>query len=136
MAISLPADKYFFHYTTRDSAFGSILPSQTLRLSTYGEMRDPLENQPWDFTFGGYGERDDATLQADLEGDDRFEKTANENIRDCSHLLSLTIDAEPRPGESKSHFAEGGLGLACGSSTPKNIVESAWYSIAIFSPRT
>ncbi len=105
MAISLPADKYFFHYTTRDSAFGSILPSQTLRLSTYGEMRDPLENQPWDFTFGGY-ERDDATLQADLEGYDRFEKTANENM-DCSHLLSLTIDAEPRPGGEQEPFCRG-----------------------------
>lgn len=41
----LDPGKYFFHYTTRDAAFGGILLSRRLRLSPYGVMRDPLENQ-------------------------------------------------------------------------------------------
>ena len=42
---------YFFHYTTRDAAFGHILPTRKLRMSPYSAMRDPLEKQevavPW-----------------------------------------------------------------------------------------
>jgi hypothetical protein len=100
-------DKYFFHYTRRDAAFAGILPSGRLRLSTYGEMRDPLENQPWRFTFAGYGERDDATLATDLASYTEFEERANRSIRDCSHLLSLTIDADPTPGHAQEPFCRG-----------------------------
>jgi hypothetical protein len=39
--VPLDPGKYFFHYTTRDAAFGGILPSRSLRLSPYGAMRDP-----------------------------------------------------------------------------------------------
>ena len=107
MVVNLEAGEYFFHYTTRDAAFGGILPNRTLRLSSYGKMRDPLENQPWRFTFTGYGERDDAALTADLRRYAQFEEKANKSIRDCSHLLSLTVDAESQPSGEQEPFCRG-----------------------------
>jgi hypothetical protein len=38
-------DDYIFHYTTRDAAFGHIIPERRLRLSPYRRMRDPLESK-------------------------------------------------------------------------------------------
>lgn len=105
--MNLPPDQYFFHYTTRDAAFGGILPSRKLRLSTYGAMRDPLETQNWRFTFTGQGPRDDAALAADLAEQTEFERRANLETRDRSHLLSLTIDAEPKPGGEQVPFCRG-----------------------------
>lgn len=107
MVVKLEPGKYFFHYTTRDAAFDGILPSGALRLSTYGAMRDPLENQPWRFTFTGYGERDDAQLSADLGAYDKFERRANDGIRNSSHLLSLTIDTQPTDRGEREPFCRG-----------------------------
>jgi hypothetical protein len=103
MAVNLERDKYFFHYTTRDRAFGGILAEGALRLSTYGNMRDPLESQPWRFTFGGYGldRGDDEALLAQLNEYERFESEVNEGVRDNSRLLSLTIDADPNAREQE-----------------------------------
>jgi hypothetical protein len=106
----LDRDKYFFHYTTRDRAFGGILAERRLRLSTYGQMRDPLEAQPWRFTFGGYGgadPSDDEALLAQLTEYERFEREVNGGVRDCSHLLSLTIDADPDTAGEQDPFCRG-----------------------------
>jgi Protein of unknown function (DUF2971) len=106
-SIKLDPDKYFFHYTTREAAFGGILPSRHLRFSPYGDMRDPLENQQWRFTFSGRGARDDAAVIADVEQQTELERRANEETRARSHLLSLTIDAEPRPDGEREPFCFG-----------------------------
>jgi len=105
--IRLDPGKYFFHYTTREAAFGGILPSRRLRLSPYGAMRDPLENQQWHFTFSGRGARDDATVIADDAEQTEFERRANQESRARSHLLSLTIDAEPQPDGERPPFCFG-----------------------------
>jgi len=105
--MDLEPDRYFFHYTTRDS-FGGILSERKLRLSPYEKMRDPLENQPWNFTFlSGSGPRDDAALIAEAKTQDRFKDVANKRIKHGCHLLSLTIDAKPRLGSEHELFSRG-----------------------------
>lgn len=105
--VRLDPGKYFFHYTTREAAFGGILPSRSLRLSPYWAMRDPLENQQWRFTFTGRGARDDATVVADVAEQTEFERRANEETRARSNLLSLTIDAEPQANGERPPFCFG-----------------------------
>lgn len=107
MPVDLDFGRCFFHYTTREAAFSGILPTGQLRLSPYRAMRDPLENQHWRFTFGGYGPRDDAELRSDLARYDEFERRANEGVRDRSRLLSLTIDAQPSPDGEREPFCRG-----------------------------
>jgi hypothetical protein len=46
-----PGD-FFFHYTKAATAFEHILPGAQIRLSPYGEMRDPQEGQAWSFGAG------------------------------------------------------------------------------------
>lgn len=103
----LDPDRYFFHYTTREAAFGGILPSRFLRLSPYGAMRDPLENQQWRFTFTGRGARDDATVIADVAEQTEFEERANQETKARSHLLSLTVDVDPEDGGERPPFCFG-----------------------------
>lgn len=105
--IKLEPGNYFFHYTNREAALGGILPSRRLRLSPYGAMRDPLENQQWRFTFTGRGARDDAAVIADVAEQTEFERRANQETRARSHLLSLTIDAEPQPDGERPPFCFG-----------------------------
>lgn len=99
----------FFHYTTREAAFGGIMAEGRLRLSTYGRMRDPLENQRWRFTFAGNGPRpeDDAVLLEQLDEYKVFEEKLNAGVRDLSHLLSLTVDVEPDPEGEQEPFCRG-----------------------------
>jgi Protein of unknown function (DUF2971) len=105
--MDLEPDRYFFHYTTRDS-FGGILSGRKLRLSPYEKMRDPLENQPWNFTFfSGSGPTDDAALIAKVKTQDRFKEAASKRIKKGCHLLSLTIDAKPSPGSEHELFSRG-----------------------------
>lgn len=107
MGVNLEFGKYLFHYTTRDKAFGGVLPNNTLRFSTYDKMRDPLENQEWHFaSFVGYEQHDHDTLRADLERAVPFKRRANEEIRGRSHLLSMTMDAEPI-GNARKPFCLG-----------------------------
>jgi hypothetical protein len=107
MPVEFVLGEYFFHYTSREAAFGGILPDGSLRLSPYRVMRDPLENQHWRFTFSGSGPRDDTELMEDLARYDEFERRANNGIRDRSYLLSLTIDAQPRPDGEREPFCRG-----------------------------
>lgn len=81
---------YFFHYTTRQAAFGDILPEKKLRFSRYMDMRDPLENKSWQFVGGAWGENEEQQV-ADYFA---FHRMAN-YIRERSFLLSLTIDVPP-----------------------------------------
>jgi len=94
----LDTSNCFFHYTTREAAFGDIIPRRRLRFSTYAQMRDPMENKHWTFP-AGYVAKDD-------EPDDVLERAYFEFHRladaifDQAHLLALTVDAEyPRPDE-------------------------------------
>jgi hypothetical protein len=105
----LDTGRYFFHYTTREAAFGGIMAERRLKLATYGRMRDPLENQRWRFTFGGYGPRpeDDQALVERLNEYTVFEEELNAGVRDHSHLLSLTVDVEPRPDGEQEPFCRG-----------------------------
>lgn len=105
--VRLDPGRYFFHYTTCEAAFGGILPSRNLRLSPYGAMRDPLENQQWHFTFTGRGARDDAMVLADNAEQTEFERRANRETRARSHLLSLTVDAKPQPDGERPPFCFG-----------------------------
>jgi hypothetical protein len=99
----------FFHYTTREAAFGGIMAEHKLKLATYGRMRDPLENQPWRFTFAGYGPRpaDEQAMAERLNGYTLFEDELNVGVRDRSHLLSLTVDVEPDPEGEQEPFCRG-----------------------------
>lgn len=80
-----------------------------LRLSTYGRMRDPLENQRWRFTFAGYGPRPegDQALVEQVDGYKVFEEELNAGVRDRSHLLSLTVDVEPDLDGEREPFCRG-----------------------------
>jgi Protein of unknown function (DUF2971) len=73
-------------------------------------MRDPFEAQPWRFTFAGYGgpdPNDKDALAAQASEYLRFQREFNEGVRDCSHLLSLTIDAEPDVAGEQEPFCCG-----------------------------
>jgi hypothetical protein len=50
-ADGVDADQWVYHYTTRDTAIGSILPTGQIRLSLYEWMADPRESKTW--LFGG-----------------------------------------------------------------------------------
>jgi hypothetical protein len=77
------------HYTTGEAAFGHILPTRRLRMSPYGQMRDPLENRELAFVS--------ATSAAGLQSEARrLSHLASliQLVRDRMALLSLTVDAE------------------------------------------
>jgi hypothetical protein len=82
-----------FHYTTRDAAFGHILPSGQLRLSSLHRMRDPLENKRWGFA-GSFRPVDETASERARAAWIAFHHYANE-IRTSAKLLSLTLDSEP-----------------------------------------
>jgi hypothetical protein len=98
-------DKFFFHYTTREAAFGHILPERRLKFSRYLDMRDPLENKMWAFTAGGWGdaepEQQDAQASAFLE----FHRVAN-LVKERAYLFSVTIDS-PQDSEEEEPFCRG-----------------------------
>jgi hypothetical protein len=39
--------QFAYHYTTSDAAFGRILPTGRLMLSSLAKLRDPVENKDW-----------------------------------------------------------------------------------------
>jgi hypothetical protein len=88
--INLDTSRCFFHYTTREAAFGDIIPFRRLRFSTYARMRDPIENKQWAFPaayFAREEEADEPREQAYFE----FHHLAAE-IFHQAHLLALTVD--------------------------------------------
>jgi hypothetical protein len=44
-------DRWVYHYTTRETAIGAILPTRQIRFSLYEWMADPRESKTW--LFGG-----------------------------------------------------------------------------------
>src|SRR5437588_6648833 len=40
-------EQWVYHYTTRDAAIGSILPTGQIRLSLFEWMSDPRESKKW-----------------------------------------------------------------------------------------
>ncbi|MGO9902647.1 MAG: DUF2971 domain-containing protein [Solirubrobacteraceae bacterium] len=87
-ALGAPGD-YFFHYTKRGAAFEDILPRRRLRLSPALRMRDPLESNPA-FVLP------DIVDVTGLEASDRLQQ-----LRRCSKVLSLTIDARGYDGDAE-----------------------------------
>lgn len=86
--------EFLYHYTTREAAFGSIVPRTELRFSPIQKMRDPLENQPWRISAG--------VSPALLDTGDEFAtfwKAQKELdvLKIRAKLLALTLDAEGHP---------------------------------------
>jgi hypothetical protein len=104
--MELERDKYFFHYTGSDAAFGHILPEASLRFSRYLDMRDPLENKEWWFSAGGRGAETHDQERRQTAGWFAFNRAANE-IRRRSFLLSLTIDTPIAETEEEEPFCLG-----------------------------
>jgi len=46
-------DRYFYHYTTREAALGSILPTGQIRFGLIRYVNDPRESKEWLFSFSG-----------------------------------------------------------------------------------
>jgi hypothetical protein len=102
--IDLDTSKCFFHYTTRDAAFGDIVPRRRLRFSSYGRMCDPLENQPWQWI----GEWSVSPQHDPRLGENKF-MDFNRRARDVfrlAQLLALTKDAD-NYGAEAADFAKG-----------------------------
>jgi DUF2971 family protein len=90
--LEIEADKYFFHYTTRDRAFGGILQAG-IRFSLYRNMRDPMETR---LRFSE-DEYDEATGETHVISPEF--QSAVRSRRESSRLISLTEDAEPTDAE-------------------------------------
>ncbi len=88
--MGLDTTKCFFHYTTREAAFQHILPTGKLRLSTYEQMRDPMENKDLHWPVGWWTSGEVENVKQSAYQD--FARAADE-IRRQAHLLALTVDA-------------------------------------------
>jgi hypothetical protein len=105
--------QFFFHYTSRDAAFGSIIPSGLLRFSPFSKMRDPLEAKLPAMAFNSpFASFDDMVVGQKLleEMTKRMEVTGKERdpIRDRVKLLCLTIDKyEQDAGQAVSPYGAG-----------------------------
>ena len=123
--MNLAMGEYFFHYTTRAAAFGNIIPSGRLKLSSLRQMRDPLENQlPLMPAASGIGP---ATTAADLERNQAlyvgFSYLLNQ-VQERARLLALTVDAVDYSDDGEE-FARGTPVHGCESTTPKNTMAFA-----------
>ena len=90
-------NRFFFHYTSRDAAFGSIIPSGLLRFSPFTRMRDPLESRLPAMTFNSaFGSYDDLVAKQKLLNEiTQLMEVAGEErdpIRDRVQVLCLTVD--------------------------------------------
>jgi hypothetical protein len=107
-AVAFGVEDFFFHYTTRDAAFGGILPSGKLRMSRYSTMRDPLENKDWRWGGSYWVEPDrdeDEGAQEHLTALYDFIDAADK-VKASARLLSLTIDAPKEDFDSESFDSE------------------------------
>ncbi|MFT3866179.1 MAG: DUF2971 domain-containing protein [Solirubrobacterales bacterium] len=93
--MKFPTGRCLCHYTTREAAFGHILPMRELRMPSLRQMRDPLENQSWLIGTGGPAAAEvDSARRKDQEfAYFHFNLLAN-SIRERARLLALTTDAE------------------------------------------
>lgn len=98
--------KCFFHYTTREAAFGHILPSRKLRFSPYEQMRDPMENKEWSWRASWPVDNPDLEAEDPLEEAFFYFQELARKIRLQAHLLALTVDAPDYPAPAEE-FAKG-----------------------------
>lgn len=82
-------DGLLAHYTKAATAFEHILPGRKLRMSRYGDMRDPAENKDLLLGLSFWGERSDEEVGGAF---DAVLSTVKE-IRDSMCVLSLCQDA-------------------------------------------
>jgi Protein of unknown function (DUF2971) len=83
------------HYTSRDAAFGHIVPSSALRLSPLATMRDPVENKDW-------AEQLLAPIAWPETDVEKLERLAADTLR-TTKILSFTLDRPLSPGVSAAH---------------------------------
>jgi hypothetical protein len=77
-------EQWVYHYTTRDAAIGSILPTGQIRLSLFEWMSDPRESKKWLFGGRGAGEHNL------LELSDRTNEVAKAHTK----ILCVSKDTE------------------------------------------
>jgi hypothetical protein len=86
--------QFAYHYTTSDAAFGHILPTGRLRLSSLARLRDPVENKDWvEQLWTGLSWPD-----ADVM---RFDRQAKRPLTETK-IVSFTLDATAA-GDSPEH---------------------------------
>lgn len=79
--------RFAYHYTTSDAAFGHILTTGRLRLSSLAKLRDPVENKDWvEQLLTGLRWSDEDVL--------RFERLAKRPLIETK-IISFTLDAAP-----------------------------------------
>lgn len=86
-------DRFLCHYTSRCAALAHILPQQTLRFSSFGQMRDPLEQK--EVYIGVEG---DAASEAWRALNRTVNTQVNQVLKREYKLLSLTQDNVPPNG--------------------------------------
>lgn len=94
-----PGD-FFFHYTTRVAAFEHILPTRQLRLSPAFRMRDPLESNPG-LISAAWLVADDLHAQREAEETVMHASIELRQLRRCSKVLCLTVDAADYVGDAE-----------------------------------
>jgi hypothetical protein len=86
--------QFAYHYTTSDAAFGHILPTGRLRLSSLARLRDPVENKDWvKQLWTGLSWPDEDVMQ--------FDRLAKRPLSETK-IVSFTLDATT-PGDSPEH---------------------------------
>jgi hypothetical protein len=86
--------QFAYHYTTSDAAFGHILPTGRLRLSSLAKLRDPVENKDWvQQLWTGLSWPDEEVM--------RFDCLAKRPLTETK-IVSFTLDAITT-GDSPEH---------------------------------
>jgi hypothetical protein len=96
-----PFGSCLYHYTSLPRALEDILPTWTMRMSPFSQMRDPRESKALLFEVTGFAEERDAGVEFDYE---TFRKDGVKSmepfqmgyrIKDLVKVLSLTVDSRP-----------------------------------------
>jgi hypothetical protein len=91
-------DLFVYHYTTRDAAVGSILPTGQIRLGLYRTLNDPRESRGWLFRPA----EPDATAWSVPDDLLRISKRANELAKDTTKIFCVSCDtAVASPGQER-----------------------------------
>ncbi len=94
-------NRYLYHYTTRQAALGSILPTGELRVGLFRYMNDPRESKDWLFSVEGGNQSAQDFAALNLE--------ATALAKSTSKIISFTCD-DPLLGNEQ--FGEFGRGYA------------------------
>lgn len=80
-------ERYLYHYTTREAALGSILPTQSLRFGLLQDTNDPRESKEWRF-----GQVLDGPEDADRPDPKAFSDEVARLAKGTCKVLCLTRD--------------------------------------------